>query len=52
MDTALNPQQIQKVFGEYFGQHFPTSTWVEVKRLVDPRLRLEVSAIAVVKSKG
>ena len=30
----------------------PTSTWVEVKRLVDPRLRLEVSAIAVIKSKG
>lgn len=43
---------VGKVFGEYFGQHFPTSTWVEVKRLVDPRLRLEVSAIAVVKGKG
>ena len=43
---------VGRVFGEYFGDHFATSTWVEVKRLVDPRLRLEVSAIAVIKSKG
>ena len=34
--------------GRWFGGHIPTSTSVEVKSLAtDPRLRLEVSAIAV-----
>lgn len=40
---------IGQVFNEYFGGHFPTSTWVEVKRLVDSRLRVEISAIAVIR---
>lgn len=39
---------IGAVMGEYFRGDFPASTWVEVKRLVDPRLKLEMSAIAVV----
>jgi 2-iminobutanoate/2-iminopropanoate deaminase len=39
-----------EVMGEYFDGEFPTSTMVEVSRLVDPRLRIEVSAIAVVSS--
>ena len=34
--------------GPYFDGDFPASTLVEVKRLVDPRLKIEVSAIAVV----
>jgi len=34
--------------GRWFGGHIPTSTSVEVKSLAtDPRLRLEISAIAV-----
>ena len=34
--------------GRWFGRHIPTSTSVEVKSLAtDPRLRLEISAIAV-----
>jgi 2-iminobutanoate/2-iminopropanoate deaminase len=43
---------VGEVMGAYFGGDFPSSTWVEVKRLVDPRLRLEMSAIAVVPSRG
>lgn len=39
---------IGEVMGPYFDGDFPTSTLVEVKRLVDPRLKLEISAIAVV----
>lgn len=38
------------VMAQYFGGDFPASTMVEVKRLVDPRLKIEVSAIAVVES--
>jgi hypothetical protein len=32
--------------GELFGEHLPTSTSVEVKRLAtDPRLRLEINSV-------
>jgi enamine deaminase RidA (YjgF/YER057c/UK114 family) len=39
----INPLRI-----EYFGEHRPASTLVEVSRLVDPRLRVEIEAIAYV----
>jgi enamine deaminase RidA (YjgF/YER057c/UK114 family) len=39
---------IGEVIGPHFGGDFPASTLVEVSRLVDPRLKLEISAIAVV----
>lgn len=40
---------INRIQGEYFRGHLPTSTTVEVKRLAtDPRLRLEIQAIAAV----
>ena len=39
---------INRVQGAYFKGHLPTSTTVEVKRLAtDPRLRLEIQAVAV-----
>lgn len=39
---------INRVQGAFFAGHLPTSTTVEVKRLAtDPRLRLEITAIAV-----
>jgi enamine deaminase RidA (YjgF/YER057c/UK114 family) len=43
---------IGEVMGPYFDGDFPASTLVEVKRLVDARLKLEMSAIAVVPSAG
>jgi 2-iminobutanoate/2-iminopropanoate deaminase len=39
---------IGEVMGEYFAGNYPCSTLVEVSRLVDARLKLEVNAIAVV----
>ena len=33
---------------DYFGEHRPASTLVEVSALVDPRLSVEIEAIAVV----
>lgn len=47
-DIAADQDVINRVQAEYFGLHLPTSTTVEVKRLAtDPRLRLEIQAIAV-----
>jgi len=40
---------VNRVQGEWFGGHIPTSSTVEVKRLAtDHRLRLEIQAIAAV----
>ena len=39
----INPQRI-----EYFGEHRPASTLVEVKALVDPRLKVEIEAVAYI----
>jgi len=41
--AAINPRRI-----EYFGEHRPASTLVEVSALVDPRMKVEIEAIAVV----
>ncbi|MFQ5425717.1 MAG: RidA family protein [Gaiellales bacterium] len=48
--TDMDDQDaIGGVMGEYFQGDYPASTLVEIKRLVDPRLKLEVSAIAVIE---
>jgi enamine deaminase RidA (YjgF/YER057c/UK114 family) len=39
----INPLRI-----EYFGEHRPASTLVEVSRLVDSRLRVEIEAVAYI----
>ncbi len=39
----INPQRI-----EYFGEHRPASTLVEVSKLVDPRLTVEIEAVAYI----
>jgi enamine deaminase RidA (YjgF/YER057c/UK114 family) len=40
---------VNRVQGEWFEGHIPTSTTVEITRLAtDPRLRLEIQAIAAV----
>lgn len=49
VDCEKNQDAINRVVGQSFGEHRPTSTLVEVVRLApDPRLVLEISAIAVV----
>lgn len=39
----INPLRV-----EYFGEHRPASTLVEVSALVDPRLKVEIEAIAYI----
>ena len=41
--SSINPMRI-----EYFGDHKPASTLVEVSALVDPRMRVEVEAVAYI----
>ncbi len=44
-DIAERPL-INPIRVEYFGEHRPASTLVEVSALVDPRLKVEIEAIA------
>lgn len=47
-----NQDAINRVMGEYLGEHRPTSTTVEVSRLAaDARLVVELSAVAVLEDK-
>ena len=48
--TNVNEDQdvVNRIQADWFGGHIPTSTSVEVKSLAtDPRLRLEIQAVAV-----
>jgi 2-iminobutanoate/2-iminopropanoate deaminase len=47
-DPENDQDAINRVYGEYFGDHRPTSTTVGVTSLVQSRLRFEMNAIAVV----
>ena len=44
--SSINPIRI-----EYFGDHKPASTLVEVSALVDPRMRVEIEAVAYIDDK-
>ena len=44
--SSINPIRI-----EYFGDHKPASTLVEVTALVDPRMRVEIEAVAYIDDK-
>ena len=47
-DVARDQDVVNRIQGEFFAGHLPTSTTVEVVRLAtDPRLRLEIQVIAV-----
>lgn len=41
--ASINPRRIA-----YFGEHRPASTLVEVKGLVDPRMKVEIECQAVI----
>ena len=41
--AAINPRRVA-----YFGEHRPASTLVEVSALVDPRMKVEIEAVAYV----
>ncbi len=38
--------KINPIRQEYFGEHRPASTLVEVSKLIDPRLKVEIEAVA------
>jgi 2-iminobutanoate/2-iminopropanoate deaminase len=49
VDMEIHQDAINRVMARYFGTHRPTTTTVEVVRLAtDPRLVLEITAVAVV----
>ena len=41
--SIINPKRI-----EYFGEHKPASTLLEVSALVDPRMKVEIEAEAII----
>tara|TARA_Y100000588_G_scaffold69156_1_gene70681 strand:+ start:220 stop:507 length:288 start_codon:yes stop_codon:yes gene_type:complete len=41
--ASINPIRV-----EYFGDHKPASTLVEVSGLVDPRMKVEIEAVAYI----
>jgi 2-iminobutanoate/2-iminopropanoate deaminase len=43
--TIINPKRI-----DYFGEHKPASTLLEVSALVDPRMTVEIEAEAVIQN--
>ncbi len=48
VDVAGDQDVINAAQGRYFGDHLPTSTTVQIVRLAtDPRLRLEIQAVAI-----
>jgi 2-iminobutanoate/2-iminopropanoate deaminase len=50
-NVADDQDVVNRIQADWFGGHIPTSTSVEVKSLAtDPRLRLEIQAIAVAGS--
>jgi enamine deaminase RidA (YjgF/YER057c/UK114 family) len=52
-DVGADQDVVNRLQAEWFDGHIPTSTTVEVKRLAtDPRLRLEIQAIAIAPSGG
>lgn len=50
-DLDADQDAVNRVWAEFFRDHVPCITTVEITRLgTDPRLRLEIAAIAVVPS--
>ena len=48
MTDIAERASINPIRQRYFGEHRPASTLVEVKALVDPRMKVEIEAMAYV----
>jgi 2-iminobutanoate/2-iminopropanoate deaminase len=46
-DISERPR-INPIRQDYFGEHRPASTLVEVSKLIDPRLKVEIEAVAYI----
>jgi 2-iminobutanoate/2-iminopropanoate deaminase len=51
-DMMNDQDEVNRVTGEYFAGHRPTSATVGVTTLVHPSLRFEINAIAVIEDGG
>jgi enamine deaminase RidA (YjgF/YER057c/UK114 family) len=48
-DVGGDQDAVNRIQGEFFAGHLPTSTSVEIKRLAtDPRLRIEINSVVAV----
>lgn len=45
-------EEVGRAHGEYFGEIRPASTMVEVSRLIDPRMLVEIEAEAILSDQG
>ena len=44
-------QEFGRAHGEFFGEHPPTTSMVEVRRLIEPEMMIEIEADAIVVAK-
>lgn len=52
MDDFIYGGTMNIVFEEYFGEHRPTSTLVEVNRLANPHVQIEIDCTAIAQGKS
>ena len=48
MTDIMERASINPIRQRYFGDHKPASTLVEIKALVDPRMKVEIEAVAYI----